>query len=348
MKYRDYFLGSNSKNGFNSYFENILSPNKNHRLYIIKGGPGSGKSTLMKKLLNLFLEDGDKVERFFCSSDPNSLDGVLSITKGVGIIDGTRPHAVEPRYAGAYEIILNTGEGFNTSVLKENFYNIEALNIKINAHHKRAQNLIKAAAILREQSFLKAEKYLNYDVIYTMAEMLPFWRFLKEKGESNKRLISAVSVDKTVFLGGGLENKQLVYGILDNFGAASHYLIKRIIALSEKENYKYTLSPCSVNPEHFEHIIFGDEVGFTTLNAFHRYFGENMQTLDGFYMPMGLNDMRELEAISLQAEKIVNMAAKEIAKSKSLHDELEKIYISAMDFSIIDKLYEKIKKDLKN
>ena len=81
MKQSNYFLGSNTNLGFYSYFDKILNPQKNARLYIIKGGPGSGKSTLMKRLLERFIADGDDIEKFYCSSDPNSLDGVLSLTK---------------------------------------------------------------------------------------------------------------------------------------------------------------------------------------------------------------------------------------------------------------------------
>lgn len=346
MKINDYFLGSNSKNGFVSYFNKILLPEKDRRLYIIKGGPGSGKSTLMKKLLAKFTEEGDDIEKFYCSSDPNSLDGVLSVNKKIGIIDGTAPHLVEPSIPGAFEIILNTGEGFKTDILKENFYNISALQTKINAHHKRAQGFIKAASILREQSFIKAEQYLNYDVVYTMAEMLPYLRFLKEKGEAFTRLLSAVSVEKVVFFGKNLESKQLVYGILDRFGPASHYLIKRVKKIADEKGFKHTICPCSINPERLEHIIFNNDVAFTTLNDFHRFYGTNTQTLEGFYLPMPQNLIRELEIETAQSHAIINMAAKEIMKAKSLHDELEKIYISAMDFSVIDALYEKIKKDL--
>lgn len=342
MNQRSYFLGSNTSKGFYSYFGNILKPQQDGVLYIIKGGPGSGKSTLMKKFLERFLADNDRVEKFYCSSDPASLDGVLSVNKKVAIIDGTNPHSLEPKTPGAFEIIINTGEGFNTKKLKENFYKIEALNEKINAHHKRAQNIIKSANIIREQTFKKAEKHLNYDVVYTMAEMLPFWRFLKTMGDNNIRLLSAVSVDKTVFFDETLKDCKVVYGIADPFGAAAHYLIKKIAKEAENRGLDFTLCPCGSNPDRLEHIIFADGVAFTTLNYAHRYFGENMQTLDGFYLPMSTEELKAIEAEINQASALIKMATKEIAKSKELHDELEKIYVSAMDFSVIDKLYKKI------
>ena len=346
MKQLEYFLGSNTKNGFHSYFDNILKPQKEGKLYIIKGGPGSGKSTLMKRLSERFANSGERVEKFYCSSDPNSLDGVLWVNKRVAIIDGTNPHAVEPKYVGAFETIINTAEGFNTKKLKENYKKIEALNQQINAHHKMAVSLIKKASILREQTFIKAEKYLNYDVVYTMAELLPFWRFLHQNGGQNTRLLSAVSVDKTVFFENTLKEQRVVYGIKDSFGAAAHYLIKKVASEATKFKLSHTLCPCGINPERLEHIIFPDGVAFTTQNAFHYYQGKNTQSLDGFYLPIKNEDLKLMEAERAQAAEFIALASKEIAKSKMLHDELEKIYISAMDFSVIDKLYEKIIKDI--
>ena len=346
MKQSNYFLGSNTNLGFYSYFDKILNPQKNARLYIIKGGPGSGKSTLMKRLLERFIADGDDIEKFYCSSDPNSLDGVLSLTKKVGILDGTSPHVVEPKAPGAFEIILNTGEGFKSKGLSEKFYEIEALNQKISAHHKRAQSFIKSAGILREQGFIRAEKYLNYDAVYTMAEMLPFWRFLKTKGEERVRLISAVSTEKIVNFNANFKDMQVVYGINDPFGVAAHYLIKKIKREANKKSLSFNICPCACDPSKYEHIVFSDGVAFTTQNPFHTYFGNNLQNLDGFYLPMKPDDKRIFELEIAQNKALISLAAKEIARSKILHDELEKIYIANMDFSVIDRLCEQIIKDL--
>ena len=47
-KIRRMFPGGNTSEGFYSYFDNILGRDAN-RLYILKGGPGTGKSTIMRK-----------------------------------------------------------------------------------------------------------------------------------------------------------------------------------------------------------------------------------------------------------------------------------------------------------
>ena len=43
-----FFASMNTANGFQSYFKEIFDPKQYNRSYILKGGPGSGKSSLMK------------------------------------------------------------------------------------------------------------------------------------------------------------------------------------------------------------------------------------------------------------------------------------------------------------
>ena len=44
-----FFAGGNTCRGFHSCFDSILPPDSRKRMYFIKGGPGVGKSTLMRQ-----------------------------------------------------------------------------------------------------------------------------------------------------------------------------------------------------------------------------------------------------------------------------------------------------------
>ena len=114
-----YFAAANGYEGFRSNFEPLLSSQNIKKLFILKGGPGTGKSTLMRKIAGEF-ESEANVTRIFCSSDTSSLDGVLMENDGicVGIVDGTSPHVVEAKHPGAVEEIVNLGDGFNYQELR--------------------------------------------------------------------------------------------------------------------------------------------------------------------------------------------------------------------------------------
>ena len=50
---RDHFFGAcNSFHGFKSFFGEIFKRKDFTRIYVIKGGPGTGKSSFMKKILH--------------------------------------------------------------------------------------------------------------------------------------------------------------------------------------------------------------------------------------------------------------------------------------------------------
>ena len=89
-----FFLGANSARGFYSLYEELLDEASAKAFYILKGGPGCGKSTLMKKVGQRLQKDGHPVEYIACSGDPDSLDGILLPEKGIAIVDGTAPHAM--------------------------------------------------------------------------------------------------------------------------------------------------------------------------------------------------------------------------------------------------------------
>lgn len=91
-----YFLGANSPAGFYSLYDHLLPPEEARAIYILKGGPGCGKSTLMRKIGAWAEEAGLETEYILCSGDPDSLDAVILPGRDVAIVDGTAPQGVVP------------------------------------------------------------------------------------------------------------------------------------------------------------------------------------------------------------------------------------------------------------
>ena len=114
-KIKNYFAGGNTARGFHNLYDSNLQGLD--RLFILKGGPGTGKSSLMKKIGNEWLEKGYDIEFLHCSSDNNSIDGVLIPALKVGIVDGTAPHVIEPKAPGAVDEYINLGEAWDARAL---------------------------------------------------------------------------------------------------------------------------------------------------------------------------------------------------------------------------------------
>ena len=73
-----WFAAANSEHGFENHFPALFSAGAGaDALYIVKGGPGTGKSGLMRRVARCAGEAGWQVVFLLCSSDPASLDGLL-------------------------------------------------------------------------------------------------------------------------------------------------------------------------------------------------------------------------------------------------------------------------------
>ena len=94
----EYFLGANSPSGFYSLYDHLLPPEQARAIYILKGGPGCGKSTLMRKVAAWAQEAGLETEYILCSGDPDSLDAVVFPDKAAAIVDGTAPQGWFHKY----------------------------------------------------------------------------------------------------------------------------------------------------------------------------------------------------------------------------------------------------------
>jgi len=164
-----FFAAANGFSGFRSNFDLIFTVQKLDKLFVIKGGPGTGKSTLMKRI-SKELEHKAKITNILCSSDPSSLDGVIISKNGisVGIVDGTAPHTIEPMYPGAFEEIINLGDGFDFEGLRQNRSEIIDLTHSKKMQYKRAYYTLHLAGEVFNYIF----DLISENEIYNTAEYL--------------------------------------------------------------------------------------------------------------------------------------------------------------------------------
>ena len=104
--------------GFISCFDHLMDDALLRRKLILKGGPGVGKSTFMRRVHAALCANGEPSTLYFCSGDPDSLDGVAVPHAGLLILDGTAPHIVDPEIPGARDSIINLGECLNEPAMR--------------------------------------------------------------------------------------------------------------------------------------------------------------------------------------------------------------------------------------
>ena len=143
----DFFLGTTTPAGFKGYFE-PLRQEPGMQMYLIKSGPGCGKSTLMKRLAVKAEQKGEPIQRIHCASDPDSLDGVIFLDKRAAIVDATAPHVMEPDAPGAEEQVVSLYHTLDADALHAHADEVKRLFAQNTALRSRAARYIASAGSL--------------------------------------------------------------------------------------------------------------------------------------------------------------------------------------------------------
>lgn len=148
---KTYFAGANSGVGFVNLFGDFYEESSLDRLYIIKGGPGTGKSTFMRILAGRAADAGAGAEYFLCGSDPSSLDAVVLSGGGrrIAVIDGTSPHAYDAKYPGAVSAVLDFGSFWDKGILESERGRIISLAKKKSGCFERSYRFLAALSVMR-------------------------------------------------------------------------------------------------------------------------------------------------------------------------------------------------------
>lgn len=340
------FLGANTPQGFVSFFDELYNPYENTSAYIIKGGPGTGKSTLMKKVSDECKKRGIAVEKVYCSSDPHSLDGIIVPEMGISIADGTSPHTLEPRFPGACENIINTGAFWNKTCLKEKADEIRSLTLENSIHHRRSVKYLAAAGSIADENIRITSAYIDRDKIDNFAFRFSMRELERKKhsqpGKRKKRFISALTPDGQIFLDEGIKAlASRIIAVDDEYSAVSSLLADSIGEIAIKNGYDVIFCYCPLKPRMAcEHIIIPEKnLALITVRSAHktkiefdriihskRFLHEGVQNHMS-YLRFNRRLIRELTEESICALK----------DAKLTHDKLEKIYVDAMDFEALNK-----------
>lgn len=340
-----FFLGSNTKRGFIPLFEELRNPSEGYRLFILKGGPGSGKSTLMRRIAKTLEEHGHKMEYIPCASDPDSLDAIIDYNAKSAVMDGTAPHTMDPKYPGAYDTIINLGDVWDNKALIKNKQRIIELTDIISQCHSMATSSISNAAALLYINRIAAIPFVNHDSIE--ATILQLIKELKdcETGTEHRRLLSAVSIGRIEFFEDTLTTLcPHLYVIPDDWGAASNELLSDLRNYALAKDLDFITCYCSIHtPDKIDHLLFPSiHLGITTSNASHSTSFSTGIVLDDVMYPIESSDNEIMLGRLSAAHQLIDTACKHVEDAKHLHDELEAFYIKAMDFTKVDGIYQRI------
>lgn len=351
---KNYYAGANSSAGFYSLYDQALQGLET--IYILKGGPGTGKSTFMRKIGLTLMERGLNLEYFHCSSDNQSLDGVVVPELKLGIVDGTAPHIVEPKYPGVVEQVIDLGEYRNDSYLTQYREQIIKLTDEISQHFQLAYDTFAEA----KKIHLKKEDIYKGAMSFSKADEVTddlLNRIFKDVASQNRK-----SHVRNLFFGAATPKG--VVNFIDNItsdidkrfiikgrpGSGKSTLMKRIGKEAQDLGLDVQYYLCGFDPKSVDMVLIPSlSVCIVDGTAPHVVdpFIENDEVVDMFALcidPEVEKDKRkeELDKLDVSYKTLMVKATNYISEAKRLHDNLEEYYVAAMDFKKVDAKREEI------
>ena len=334
-----YFLGANSANGFVSEFGSNCDTR--FKTYIIKGGPGTGKSSFMKKIAKRAKENNEKVTVCPCSSDPDSLDAVILDDKKIMLLDGTAPHTVDPVYPAVCQEILNFGDFWDCEKLKNKDEVIKITDYN-KTLHKTASSYIIAAGDLLFDSLKTAESCTDVKKVEHFSKKL-CQRFIPEnvgQGRETIRFLSTVTPKGIVsFPETVTENFENIIIIKDEFFNISSKILKYVRDFALKSGYEIITLKNPLFPDLIDHIIIPDlSFSIVSENRFIKFDITARRIHSRRFVDSRLlhHSKNRIKFNNKAADMLLNAAFNTLSQAKTVHDELEKHYINAMNFEKIN------------
>lgn len=332
-----YFVASNSAGGFWCRYSETFDDRRIGRLYAIKGGPGTGKSRFMRDVANAGAAHGWRAEMIYCSSDPDSLDGII-LTKegaeGIAVLDATAPHTYEPRRPGYREEIVNLGAFWSAEALRGERDELDRLNReKANAYCRAYRYLAGYGGMTETLEELTAP-FLRERAISRFAEKLT--RDLPNGTAFRPRtaLMRGVGMRGRVMFDTFFAQAEKICLIEDCHGSA-YLLMRELYRQAAEKRLAVRVSRDPILPERTDALFF-EESGavFAVLPQEACRFPHKRVSVRRFVDTRGMRRVRESVNYAERVRRaMLTGAVEELERAANLHFAIEAIYERAMDFS---------------
>lgn len=344
-KIRRFFAGGNTSEGFYSFYHHMIKADAT-RFFIIKGGPGTGKSTFMKYIGEEMNDRGYNLEYHHCSSDKNSIDGVVITDLNIALVDGTAPHAIDPKTPGAVDEIINMGE----------FWNLEGIipyKKSIMQHNKAKKDFFNLA-----YSNLSEAKIINNELEFYIAESMDFASINQLSHEVLKDVFMDVDPDfsklveprrlfasaytpqgEVTALDTIIADVEKVYLFKGEHGSGKSTLLTKILEMATwqgifTEAYHNPLDPSKLDslviPSLKLAFITHDDVDLSDFTAIEVDFNKFSNKIVLDFYESEIKDCKQ--RLKASCERAISFTQKAMEE----HNKLEEFYIDNMDFERIN------------
>lgn len=333
---RSRFPGAMGPEGFISCFDHLLDDRLLRRMIILKGGPGVGKSTFMRRIHAALTSNGEPSTLYFCSGDPDSLDAVAIPDHGLLILDGTAPHIVDPKVPGARDAIVNLGDCLDEHAMRPRLPHIRACMADHAACSRRARAFMQSICALKRECAASAAECTDSPRLSRITKALIDSVLSEKAAPSPSAYVRPVITDaltpkgEICLLSSGQHER--VIRLVHHFAMDLTPVLKVLSQAAQLAGYDVEEHLSPLSPGSLLHLSIP---AFSTLVTTSGSMTAE-QTFDfAACLPASSLLRREcaLEQCRAAIIRHTQHAADAMAQAKQLHDELETFYVPNMDFS---------------
>lgn len=347
---RKYFAASNSADGFVSYYDACFGVDCVDQLYVIKGGPGTGKSRFMRDVAEAAEAHGCDIDYYYCSSDPHSLDGIRITgldSVRIGLIDGTAPHAWEPALPGVREELINLGQFWNGKLLQQHSTRIRQLNRMKKQCYDLAYHYLHGCGEMEKVRDSLIQPCIVPKKIERLAD-----RILRNCKQGNgfyekPALQNAVGMTGCVHFSTFENEADTLYLVEPYYGAECH-VMQALLDRSREKQLSVLVSRDPVCPQHIDGLYWPVERLGVVIAPHKGADSPTRRIYLSHYTDAALLDglRGDLRHAKKTEKQLLEGACNCLDRAAGYHFELESIYIEAMDFAAKEGFSRQFCKDL--
>ncbi|MBD5169075.1 MAG: hypothetical protein HDT20_02970 [Oscillibacter sp.] len=341
-----FFLGANSGQGFQNLFPRFCEPEDHYDLLVLKGGPGAGKSTMMRTIGKAMEERGEEVEYLYCSGDPGSLDGVHIPRIRTAVVDGTAPHVIEPKYPAAVDRYVNLGQFYDIAAAKESRADIVRYTRECSSAYQRAYRAFGAARQMDDSAAALVLEGLDAGKLLRRTEGI-IGRELRGHGSGRKddyRFLGSLTCQGPVWRFDSVQTLcPKVYQLQDAYGLAAP-MLQRLHAAASARGFRAIVCPDPEHVDRIQHLLLPElGLAFVTSREGIEYTGSAYRRVRLDAMVDAAHYKRFKARLRFSAR--VSGALREeglaaLKEAKAAHDQLEAVYHPHVDFEGVNQMVQ--------
>lgn len=249
MKYkgniRYVFASSNTCQGFRTFIPELVQ--KLQSVFVLKGAPGSGKSTFIRLLGEELADKGYEIEFWISSVDSMNPEGVYIPQLQAAVINGSGIKAIDPSYPGATGFFINLGEHTDIMPDYQDRQQVIDLMDQFNHHHQQAIAYLQDASRVKENVSQACSDYINQKQLQVMARQL-LEEMIPEKPSEQHYFASAVTPEGMInYLDEGSSRCRRRYILKGPVGWGASELIGQLAQRAGEKGYGVEFYHCGLD-----------------------------------------------------------------------------------------------------